>query len=472
MKTCFGRFSSLRILSKMAPPQRTLAPRRSFGLLAALLLLVFLSRSAAWGDEPTTTTTAATVATNDSTETSADHAETPLAIPNALSDPNSLLELDEAARAWLSEPGAEVFGRWLSDTLEDRPDTPEWLAMLADILQGSQLGPNDGWFRRAVAQTRYGWKESLDRWDGNGDGHISSDEFPGDAADFRRLDRNGNGVLDEEDFDWSSHALSYNPGMVLYYMLDRDGNGKVTRDECLAWFDAMDREQRGFLSQEELRELFAQMERGGNRNAAPNEGPSKATLIKGLFQQEIGSLQPGPDLETRAPDFTLRTAAGDGEITLSQLVGEKPVVLIFGNITCGPFRGRAGDVEKLYQRYRDRAHFLMIYVREAHPTDGWHMGSNDRVQITLAQPTDDAQRFAVARTCQRLLDFEMPFLVDSIDDHVGATYSGMPSRLYVLDEEGRVAYKSGRGPFGFKPSEMEQSLLLLLAAMEGSRDDE
>jgi alkylhydroperoxidase family enzyme len=39
----------------------------------------------------------------------------------------------------------------------------------------------------------------------------------------------------------------------------------------------------------------------------------------------------------------------------------------------------------------------------------------------------------------------------------------MPSRLYLIDRAGKVAYKSGRGPFGFKPAELEQSLILLLA---------
>ena len=36
------------------------------------------------------------------------------------------------------------------------------------------------------------------------------------------------------------------------------------------------------------------------------------------------------------------------------------------------------------------------------------------------------------------------------------------NRLYIIDRQGRVAYKAGRGPGGFKPEEMEQSLLLLL----------
>jgi hypothetical protein len=38
----------------------------------------------------------------------------------------------------------------------------------------------------------------------------------------------------------------------------------------------------------------------------------------------------------------------------------------------------------------------------------------------------------------------------------------MPARLYVIDPAGKVAYKGGRGPFGFKAREMEQVLIMLL----------
>jgi hypothetical protein len=38
----------------------------------------------------------------------------------------------------------------------------------------------------------------------------------------------------------------------------------------------------------------------------------------------------------------------------------------------------------------------------------------------------------------------------------------MPDRMFVIDRAGRVAYKGGRGPFGFKPGEMEQSLVMTL----------
>lgn len=62
----------------------------------------------------------------------------------------------------------------------------------------------------------------------------------------------------------------------------------------------------------------------------------------------------------------------------------------------------------------------------------------------------------------------MPVLVDEMDDRVGHAYSGMPDRLYLIDREGRVAYKGGRGPFGFKPGDLEQSLVMLLLDQESA----
>jgi hypothetical protein len=104
----------------------------------------------------------------------------------------------------------------------------------------------------------------------------------------------------------------------------------------------------------------------------------------------------------------------------------------------------------------------MVYVREAHPTDGWVTGGNAEVGVAYDQPKTFEERVGIAQTCQRKLGFDMPFLVDAIDDPVGGRYSGMPSRLYVIDRTGKVAYKSGRGPFGFKPLEAEQALIWTL----------
>jgi hypothetical protein len=116
----------------------------------------------------------------------------------------------------------------------------------------------------------------------------------------------------------------------------------------------------------------------------------------------------------------------------------------------------------LKKRYGEQVEFLGVYVREAHPTDGWRMASNDRAGVAVAQPKGLDQRAEVAAQCSLALKMTIPLVVDEMDDRVGHAYSGMPDRLYLLDRAGRVVYKGGRGPFGFKPGELDQAIALLL----------
>lgn len=125
-------------------------------------------------------------------------------------------------------------------------------------------------------------------------------------------------------------------------------------------------------------------------------------------------------------------------------------------------------MEELKRRYGDRVQFLGVYVREAHPTDGWRMESNDRAGISIAQPKSDTERTAVATRCCQALKMTIPLVVDGVDDRVGHLYSGMPDRLYLINRDGQVVYKGGRGPFGFKPGELEQSIILNLLDLQAA----
>jgi Iodothyronine deiodinase len=111
---------------------------------------------------------------------------------------------------------------------------------------------------------------------------------------------------------------------------------------------------------------------------------------------------------------------------------------------------------------------LAVYVREAHPTDGWRMASNDAAGVVVKQPLLQDERTSVAKTCCAKLEITMPMVVDEMDDRVGHAYSGMPDRMYLIDRAGRIAYKGGRGPFGFKPGELEQALLMLMLDREAT----
>ncbi len=338
------------------------------------------------------------------------------------------------------------------------PDS-EAIAMLDAIVKGSTLGGEDGWFPLAKAKSRFDWDYVVETFDANSDQEISKEEFGGTDSDFARLDRSGDKKLSTNDFDWTEHSLVSTPGFIMFFMADRDANGKVTREEFAALFDQLAGTDSSYVALDDLRTQFQPQPPGAREHRA--DRPTRSTLIGALQRQELGSLQAGPEVDDTAPDFTLLNLRGEA-VALSSEIGKKPIVLIFGNFTCGPFRSQSGNIEKLYRRYQDRAKFFLVYVREAHPSDGWWMLSNQRAGIDLTQPTDQDGRRVVAQKCQAHLDLDVPFLVDEIDDKVGSQYSGMPNRLYLIDQQGKVAFKNGRGPFGFHPRELEQSLVLLL----------
>ena len=106
--------------------------------------------------------------------------------------------------------------------------------------------------------------------------------------------------------------------------------------------------------------------------------------------------------------------------------------------------------------------FYAVYIVEAHPTDIWQMKSNIKDNVLFANPKTDEERAFVAGACVRKLGIKFPAVIDGIDNHTEVAYTGWPDRLYLIDRGGRVAYKGGRGPFGFKTGELEQSLIMML----------
>jgi hypothetical protein len=233
------------------------------------------------------------------------------------------------------------------------------------------------------------------------------------------------------------------------------GDGRLTREDLEAFF-ARASGGKDHLTIGDMRDALL----GGG--PGPGDAPTREVLVRGLLAGEVGSIHEGPAINQPAPDFTLKTPGGEQTYQLSKLIGPQPVVLCFGNFTCGPFRAFYPEVDALFERYRGQATFLMVYVREAHPTDGWKMESNSKVGVAAAQPRTLAERQAVCgQFCQRLKP-TLPVVVDDVSDAVGNAYSGMPARLYVIDRQGQVAYKSGRGPFGFKVGELEQALVMAL----------
>ena len=103
-------------------------------------------------------------------------------------------------------------------------------------------------------------------------------------------------------------------------------------------------------------------------------------------------------------------------------------------------------------------HFLTVYIREAHPEEGWIISENRRSGLAVHEPRDDDERRNVASTCAVNLRMQMPMVVDRIDNAVASAYGGWPDRLYLIRPDGRIAYQGGEGPFGFKPEHLERAI--------------
>ncbi|MDP9192348.1 MAG: hypothetical protein M3P06_11675 [Acidobacteriota bacterium] len=123
----------------------------------------------------------------------------------------------------------------------------------------------------------------------------------------------------------------------------------------------------------------------------------------------------------------------------------------------------------LYKKYRDRAEFYIVYIQEAHPVDAWQMDVNVKEGALLATTKTLDDRTKAADTCLIKLGLELPALVDTPDDFAERAYTGWPDRLYVVDTDGKIAFKSAAGPFGFKPEDVETTLQRLLPATTAAR---
>lgn len=115
-------------------------------------------------------------------------------------------------------------------------------------------------------------------------------------------------------------------------------------------------------------------------------------------------------------------------------------------------------LNNLYKRYGNKAHFYVVYIREAHPHDGWRVPNNLIEDINYYEPTTDDERTEVAAACQIGMDLDIPMLVDRIDNNVEEKYIGLPMRQVLIDADGKVVYIDRKGPFGWDDEAFDAAL--------------
>jgi hypothetical protein len=309
-----------------------------------------------------------------------------------------------------------------------------------------------------TGETRFGWKWLATRYDKDEAGEVTKDQFPDSENVFARLDRNWDGRLTLHDFDWSETGVlgrQKETTFALFKSIDKNSDGRIAAEEWQAVF-AKTVAEKGFLNEQDLLQLI---------HLPGVQKAERQSRSKGLesFLEKQSRLPKPPGLGEMAPDFSLASPDGLKSVKLSSFRGKRPVVLIFGNYSCGNYRTYTESLDEMYRQWKGEVEFVTVYVREAHPVDDRAATpTNETAGILIKQPATLEERCSVAKQCVAALHLQTPLVVDQIDNRVGLTYAAEPDRLYVIDIDGRIAFRSGPGPFGFNPGEMEQSLLLLL----------
>lgn len=115
-------------------------------------------------------------------------------------------------------------------------------------------------------------------------------------------------------------------------------------------------------------------------------------------------------------------------------------------------------MEQLYSQYSDRVEFFVVYVQEAHPTDGWQTDSNVEDKVFLRQHRSYDEREEAAQSCTIGLHISLPTLVEEMDNAIDEAYGAAPERLYLIGKDGNVLYHGGAGPHLFDLDELDEAL--------------
>ena len=210
------------------------------------------------------------------------------------------------------------------------------------------------------------WDYLQARYDADGDGRVSREEYGRDEQAFVRLDADGDGWIAAADFADAVDGVDMLMAQLLLglYMQDDDDPLRLEADELEAAFGVYDENFDARITDAEFEAAHAQRAQYGLAMeqevvAGMSEYGAFALLLQGLdtggdsaidydevmaFQARFladgelmrvylaggeGVAAPGEP----APDFTLPLVAGDGQVTLSAFRGERPVALIFGSYT-------------------------------------------------------------------------------------------------------------------------------------------
>lgn len=138
---------------------------------------------------------------------------------------------------------------------------------------------------------------------------------------------------------------------------------------------------------------------------------------------------------------------------------ERPLVVNFGSATWPPFTSQLPAFRKLVEEFSSVADFLLVYIDEAHPSDGWAIPGDSSLSFEVKKHQNQEDRCAAA---QQLLErFSLPpqcrVVADRMDNNANIAYGVAFERVCIVQRQ-KIAYLGGKGPFSYNLQEVRHWL--------------
>lgn len=143
------------------------------------------------------------------------------------------------------------------------------------------------------------------------------------------------------------------------------------------------------------------------------------------LQFRKGAARPGDSL----PAFELVTTDGDGLVN-QDLLGNKPLLLIFGSVTCPMTASAMPFLLQLHSDFGDRVNFIMLNVREAHP------GEHFRQPGTMEEKREHAQAL------KQLYEIPWTVAADDIEGSLHRALDPKPNSAFLANSDGIIVFRS------------------------------
>ncbi len=138
-----------------------------------------------------------------------------------------------------------------------------------------------------------------------------------------------------------------------------------------------------------------------------------------------GTAAPGDTV----PGFELITTR-DEQLVNADLFRGKPVLFVFGSMTCPMTASSAPSIQELYKEFGERVDFIMMYVREAHPGENY------------AQAETLEDKIESARALQKFYCIDWTVAADTLRGDLHRALDPKPNAAYLVSGDGEILFRS------------------------------